>query len=210
MRQHLNLDWIDAILIALGFSLGIQLSLWIPSLYSFGSEISMAAVFMTPALRRAVFGAPNLSPPKKGAIWTFCSIFGLLMVFLSTPFLGLGAMAIHQSKESIPDFRSEVLEEESEWAERFQEIDSFLNSVVVPAGTPQEEIDRLTAENKAQREKEKNQKTEERILEKEKAFLSSKERRFQDGVQLSLWGLGICCLGSFLLRIRHPFERAQK
>ena len=81
--------------------------------------------------------------------------------------------------------------------------------MVVPAGTPQEEIDRLTAEKKAQQEKEKKQRIEGSITKREKDFLYRKEERFQEGVQMFLWGLGVCLLGSFLLRLRYPFDRSR-
>ena len=183
MNKHLQMDWIDGILIALGFSVGIELGYLFPPLLSIASEISLVAAFGAPTLRRAVFGAPTPGTPKEGPIWRLCSIFGLLIIFLSVPFFWIGSIAIQQSKEPMPDFRSEVLQEEAEWSARFQEVDSMLNAVVVPAGTSQEEIDRLTAEKKAQQEKEKIQKREGTISGREKEFVQRKEERFQEGLQ---------------------------
>lgn len=208
MKEHLQMDWIDGILIALGFFVGIQLAYLLPNLSEFASEISFGTIFLAPALRRLIFGPPVLGVPKEGALWQFCSVLGLFTVFLSVPVLGMGTMAIQQSKESTPDFRSEVLKEQAELDERLREVDSFLNAVVVPAGTPQEEIDRLTAEKKKQREIEKRQKIEGEIQARESDFSQRKEERFQEGVQVFLWGLGVCFLGSLLIRLRYPFARS--
>ena len=209
MKQHLRLDWIDAILIALGFAVGIEFAILFPNLMVFGSEISIAGVFLVPMLRRAIWGPPKVGEPKEGAIWKFLSMLGLLTVFFSIPVFGSGIVAIQQSKEPMPDFRSEVQEEESEWAKRFQDLDSFLNGVVVPAGTPQEEIDRLTAEKKAQQEKERKLVIEGRIQKREQDFLYQQEERLQEGINVFLWGLGICIIGAILLRLRYPLHTVQ-
>lgn len=209
MKQHLQMDWIDAIFIALGFAIGIFLGTYFPDLSEISSELTVVAVFLAPTLRRAILGPPKLSTPKEGALWKFCSMLGLIAVFFSIPFFWVGALAMQQSKEPMPDFRAEVLKEEAEMDKKFTNIDSFLDSVVVPAGTPQEEIDRLTKENKEKRLAEKLQKREGTIKQREKDFVFEKEVRFQDGVRSILWGLGGCLFGAFLLRIRYPFSKEE-
>ena len=119
----------------------------------------------------------------------------------------MGTFAVQQSTEQMPDFRTEVLNEEAEIDEKLKDIDAFLDAVVVPVGTPQEEIDRLTEEKKALRRKEKIQKREETIKKREHDFVYEKEERFQEGVQFILWGLFLCLFGALLLRLRHPFSK---
>lgn len=207
MKQHLQMDWIDAIFIASGFAIGIVLGTIFPSFSEIAAEISVVCVFLAPSLRRAIFGPPKIANPKEGAIWKFCSAFGLLSVFFSIPFFWMGSIAIQQSKEPMPDFRAEVLKEEAEMDEKFKDVDAFLDAVVVPAGTPQEEIDRLTEEKKEARRQEKIQKREGDIKKRETDFVYEKEERFQDGVQSIFWGLGVCLFGAILLRIRYPFSK---
>lgn len=105
----------------------------------------------------------------------------------------------------MPDFRSEVMKQEAELNEQLKDINAMLDSVVVSADTPQEEVDRLIAEKKSQREKEEKEKREKRIQERTESFIKSKKERFDEGISALYWGLGICLFGSLVLRLRYPF-----
>lgn len=207
MNNSLQMDWIDGIAMALGFLLGTGIGFIVPELMEFASNISVIAMLGAPVLRRQLIGPPDLGIPKEGVIWGLCSVFGLFVVFFSMVFFWLAGVAFSDMREPMPDFRSEVLKEEAEWNERYQKLDALADAVVVPKGTPQEEIDRLMSEKKAQREKERATKVEGRIASREKEFVQGQDERFQDGIQFCLWGLGICLLGSLLLRLRYPFGK---
>ena len=85
----------------------------------------------------------------------------------------------------------------------------MLNSVVVPADTPQEEIDRLQEEKNQKAEEESKQKVENRIKQLQDEYRRDKDDRFQEGLTAAKWGLLVCILGSLLLRLRYPFGKEE-
>jgi hypothetical protein len=204
MNRLLQMDWIDGVLIAVFFSAGIVIDSLFPFLESIGGQLSVSGVFLAPVFRRLIFGAPNLPMPKEGVVWRFISILGLLTIFFSMGFFLLSAIAIQQSKEPMPDFRTEVEEREAELQSNLKEINAMLNAVVVPSGTPQEEIDRLQAEKKEENEREQKINIEKSIQNLETEDIQKKKDRYEEGINVLTWGVLVCFLGSFLLRIRYP------
>ena len=207
MNNSLQMDWIDGIAMALGFLFGTGIGFIVPELMEFASNISVITMLGAPVLRRKLIGPPDLGIPKEGVIWRLCSVLGLFIVFFSMVFFWLAGFAFSDMREPMPDFRSEVLKEEAEWNERYHELDALTDAVFVPKGTPQEEIDRLMSEKKAKREKERAANVEGRIANREKEFSQWQDERFQGGIQFFLLGIGICLLGSLLLRLRYPFGK---
>ena len=65
MKQHLQMDWIDAIFIVSGFSLGLVFVTFFPNSPEISSQISIAGVFLGPPLRRAIFGPPKNCAAEK-------------------------------------------------------------------------------------------------------------------------------------------------
>ena len=83
MSSYLQMDWLDGILIAATFGLGIVLSSSFPESNLMGSDISVVGILAAPALRRVVLGPPSLSEPKTGVFWGLVSVLGLLLLFFS-------------------------------------------------------------------------------------------------------------------------------
>ena len=209
MSGYLQMDWLDGILIAATFCLGIILASSFPESNLMGSNISVMGVLAAPVLRRVVLGAPNLPEPRAGVFWGLVSITGLLLLFFSVGVFFMASIAIQQSSEPMPDFRAEVESRQAEYSESTREIDAFLNAVVVPAGTPQEEIDRLTEEKKKEREAEKKASVDNRVQELETEFVQRKKERFEEGVYVLMIGFLVSLLGSACLWLRYPSQKEE-
>ena len=151
MDNNLQMDWIDGVLIAASFGLYILLDIQFSFPQELGRYAGTSSIFWGPAIRRIVFGPPNLPEPKNGAIWRLSSIFGLLTVFFSMGMFFLSGVAIQQSKDPMPNFRSEVEQRHAELQVELRSINSMIDAVVVPVGTPDEEIQRLQEEKKKER-----------------------------------------------------------
>lgn len=92
-------DWIDLILFAFGFVTTIGLAIAVREVgVSVGSgAIGTSALglsFAPIAIRRAIFGAPMLPPPKTGALWSACSIVSGVSVLLGVGILALSVIPV--------------------------------------------------------------------------------------------------------------------
>ena len=206
MNENLQMDWIDGLLVSFAFGCTIGISILFPTFGGWIQEYSLIFVFALPVFRRIFYGYPNLPPPKESAVAKLISILGLFILFFSLPLFYITSLAIQDSIEPMPEFRSEVEEYETELDARLADVDSFLNAVVVPVGTPQEVIDRLTAEKVKEKQREKS---ESEIQKKTLQFKEDQEERFQDGMKFLMWGIGFSILGSLCLRYRYPFVKDQ-
>ena len=200
------MDWLDAVLISITFSLTIVLSSFVPSLTTWAPNLAVIGVIAAPTLRRTFFGAPSLPEPKSGVLWRFISIIGLFTIFVSVAIFYGGAGAIVQSQEPIPDFQTEVEKEFAEIDEHLKEANAFLDGVVVKKGTPQEEIDKMIAEKKEQRKQEQNEKMMREIEHRMSEFQKDKKRRRTEGFNALGLGFVVCLLGGGLLRLRYPWN----
>ena len=204
MDNNLQMDWIDGVLIAASFGFYILLDIQFSFPQELGRYAGTSSIFWGPAIRRIVFGPPNLPEPKIGAIWRLFSVFGLLTIFLSMAMFALSGLAIQQSKEPMPDFRQKVEQRHAELQSDLSSINAMIDAVVVPANTPKEEIQRLEAERKKERERKEKLEVEQRIQSLEREYREDKEERYQEGIDLMKWSAMVCFIGSFLLRIRYP------
>ena len=116
----------------------------------------------------------------------------------------LSGLAIQQSKEPMPNFRQKVEQRHAELQSDLSSINAMIDAVVVPADTPKEEIQRLEAERKKERERKEKLEVEQRIQSLEREYREDKEERYQEGIDLMKWSAMVCFIGSFLLRIRYP------
>jgi hypothetical protein len=206
MPQNFQYDWLDGIFVSVFFGLGIVLYEFMPG-WSLGMEhLSVLGLFGGPVIRRALFGAPQLPPAKEGAGWRLISILGLLIIFFSMAMFWMSAIAFEQSNETMPMYRAEVEQREKELQEMLGDISP---SVVVPAGTPQEEIDRLIQLEVDREAKESKQRVESRIKELEDDFIMGRKERFQDGLDMAKWALLMCLFGSGCLRLRYPLRSSE-
>ena len=73
----------------------------------------------------------------------------------------------------------------------------MIDAVVVPADTPKEEIQRLEAERKKERERKEKLEVEQRIQSLESEYREDKEERYQEGIDLMKWSAMVCFIGSF-------------
>ena len=204
MDNNLQMDWIDGVLIAASFGLYILLDIQFSIPQELGKYAGTSSIFWGPAIRRIIFGPPNLPEPKIGAIWRLASVFGLLTIFFSIGMFALSGLAIQQSKEPMPDFRQEVEQRHAELQSDLSSINAMIDAVVVPVGTPKEEIQRLEAKRKKERERKEKLEVEQRIQKLEREYKEDKEERYQEGIDLMKWSAMVCFIGSFLLRIRYP------
>lgn len=85
----MQVDWLDALLFALGFVLALVAVIALQSLGVAVNDDSEEEVLATGAialslgpilLRRKLFGAPNLPEPRQGPLWSLLSITGILMI----------------------------------------------------------------------------------------------------------------------------------
>lgn len=74
--RSLSYDHIDAVLFALGFVGGTAAS----TVFDLPAKLGLVAAFAPSAIRRAIFGAPSLPPPRTGALWSLASIVGLFAI----------------------------------------------------------------------------------------------------------------------------------
>ena len=206
MNNNLQMDWIDGVLIAVSFGIYIVLDVQLSFSQELSSYGSISSIFVGPVVRRIILGSPNLPEPKNGAIWRLSSIFGLLTVFFSMGMFFLSGVAIQQSKDPMPNFRSEVEQRHAELQVELRSVNSMIDAVVVPVGTPDEEIQRLQEEKKKEREQKEKLELEQRIQRLEREYVESRENRYQEGINLMKWSTMVCFIGSFLLRIRYPFS----
>ena len=206
MNNNLQMDWIDGVLIAASFCLYITLDIQFSFSHEVGRYAGTSSIFLGPAIRRIIFGPPNIPEPKKGAFWGLISIFGLFTIFLSMGMFALSGLAIQQSKEPMPNFRHQVEQRHAELQSDLSSINAMLDAVVVPVDTPQEEIQRLQAEKKIEREQKEKLEVEQRIQGLEREYREDKKNRYQEGINLIKWSAMVCFIGSFLLRIRYPFS----
>ena len=207
MNNYLQMDWLDGLLIALFFGGGIALSSFFPNWSALAIDISTGGVFFAPVLRRFVLGPPQLPPPREGVLWRIISILGLLMIFFSLPVFIASGMRFKESLEPMPDVRIEIQTRNAQLNSDLKDINSLLDAVVVPVGTPQEEIDRLQAEKKAAREQQERERVEEEVARAQTEFIRRQKESYNTGLETLLVGLLICGFGSLLLRIRYPFKR---
>ena len=206
MNNNLQMDWIDGVLVAASFGIYIGLDMQFSFSHEVGRYAGTSSIFLGPAIRRLLFGAPNLPEPKTGAIWRLASIFGLLTIFFSMGMFALSGLAIQQSKEPMPDFRQDVEQRHAELQSDLTSINAMLDAVAVPVDTPKEEIQRLQEEKKKEREQKEKLEVEQRIQRLEREYRESKENRYLEGINLIKWSTMVCFIGSFLLRIRYPFS----
>ncbi|MFK8004160.1 MAG: hypothetical protein AB8H86_31635 [Polyangiales bacterium] len=92
-------DHIDAILFALGFVAGIALG----SAFDLSPEVGAALALVPSTVRRKVFGAPRLPPPRSGALWSLASIFGLFSVIAGVGLFWASSVALSRMLESTTD-----------------------------------------------------------------------------------------------------------
>ena len=209
MATHLQMDWLDGLLISVFFGGGIALTIFFPSFAFIGTELSIGSVALAPILRRILIGPPDLPPPKQGAGWRLISILGLFVMFASFITLLGAATAIKDSTEPMPDFRQDILQQDAELKEQLKDLDALLDAVVIPAGASEEEIERLEAEHKEKRAKEKQAeqaKTQKRIEKKERDFIQNQQERLEEGIWALATGFAMCLFASVLIRLRYPFK----
>ncbi len=197
------MDWLDGIFIAGVFGLGIVTATIHPNLSGIGINLSIVGIFIAPVIRRATIGPPKYPDPKQGILYSMSSLLGLLLVFFSMALFWLASAGFKYSYESMPDFRSEAVQEEQKIANLFSDVDI---GVVVPIGTDPEKIKLLEIELKEQELAESNARIEESIERSTKRFEENKREQLNSGINLTKNALFVCFLGSILLRIRYPWR----
>ncbi len=204
MKENLGMDWVDGVLISGMFGLGIGISSFISGLESLSSTIAIGGVFLAPAVRRYVLGPPKYGTPKEGLLYSLSSLFGLLLMFFSMAMFWLASIAFQHSFEPRPNFRLEAQQAEIEMREKYGDLDINIG-VLVPAGTSPEEIEALEKAEAEKEEQRRKAELEANIKEREARYIEHIKGRRQDGVNMSMYALLVCALGSLLLRIRYPW-----
>ena len=76
-------DHIDALLFAAGFVASIVVC----ATFDLPSEFAAGSALLPSAIRRRIFGAPKLPPPRTGAFWSLASILGLFAILIGVALL---------------------------------------------------------------------------------------------------------------------------
>ena len=206
MKENLGMDWIDGVLISGMFGFGIGISTFIPGLENMSSTIAICGVFFAPAIRRYFLGPPKYGIPKEGFLYSLSSLLGLLLMFFSMAMFWLASIALEQSFEPRPNFRLEAEQAKKEMIERYGDLDIDVG-ILVPAGTSDEEIEALQKAEEAKKEQERKAELEADIKDREARFTEHINSRRKDGLNMSMYALLICALGSLLLRMRYPWRQ---
>ena len=207
MNENLGMDWVDGVLISGMFGLGIGISSFIPGLESMSSAIAIGGVFLAPAVRRYFLGPPKYKNPKEGLLYSLSSLFGLLLMFFSMAMFWLASIAFEHSFEPRPNFRFEAEQAEREMREKYGDLDINIG-VLVPAGTSAEEIEALEKAEAEKEEQKRKADLEADIKDREARYIENIKGRRQDGLNMSMYALLICAMGSLLLRIRYPWGQS--
>ena len=206
MEKDVGMDWVDGVFITAMFGFGIGIPTFIPGLESMSSSIAIGGVLLAPAVRRYLFGAPKYKYPKEGAFYSLASLLGLLLMFFSMGMFWLAGIAIQHSLEPKPNFRQEAIQAEKEMREKYGELDINIG-VLVPAGTSLKEIEALEKAEAAKEEQKRKAELEADIKEREARFTENIKGRRQDGLNMSMYALLLCALGSLLIRMRYPWRQ---
>lgn len=108
----LHLDWLDAILVSLGFVLWITIGFFLSKAFGVSPEALsplhgfgiLIFVVLPPVGRRLIWGAPNLPEPKDGLFWSLLSMFGLLLSIAGMACFVFSVRWFVESFQSAPDF----------------------------------------------------------------------------------------------------------
>ena len=200
------MDWVDGVFISAMFGFGIGIPTFIPILESVSSSIAIGGVLLAPMARRYLIGPPKYKYPKEGAFYSFASLFGLLLMFLSMGMFWLAGIAFQHSFEPKPNFRLEAIQAEKEMREKYGDLDIDVG-ILVPAGTSQKEIEALEKAEQEKEEQRRKAELESDIKEREARFKENITARRQDGLNMSKYALLLCTLGSLLIRIRYPWRQ---
>lgn len=108
--MNAKFDWKDGLLISGGFVAFVGAAVVMKE--AFDLELgrnafrgaAVAALFGPVAVRRAVFGAPVLPPPRQGVMSSITSMVGLLATLLGTGLLGIAGVGLSHALEGPPDF----------------------------------------------------------------------------------------------------------
>ena len=207
MNHNLGMDWIDGVLISGMFGLGIGISGFIPGLESMASTIAIIGVFLAPAVRRFIIGPSKYQHPKEGILYSISSLLGLLLMFFSMAMFWLASVAFQHSFEPRPNFRAEAEQIQKELREEYPGLYDDIG-VLVPAGTPVEEIEALEKAEAEKTEQRRKSELEADIKEREASYIENIKGRRQDGLNMSMYALLVCAMGSLLLRIRYPWRQS--
>ena len=204
MNQNLGMDWIDGVLISGMFVLGIGISSFVPGLEELSSAIAMGGIVFAPAMRRYLFGPPKYEHPKEGILYSISSLLGLLLMFFSMAMFWLASIAFEHSFEPRPNFRFEAKQFQKELREEYPGLDIDIG-VLVPVGTSAEEIEALQKAEAEEDERKRKAELEADIKDRERRYKENIKGRRKDGLNMSMYALLVCAMGSLLLRIRYPW-----
>lgn len=109
-RPEVIMNWIDGLSGAGEFLIGVAAvvagrSAGLPLEGKLGGWLATVFAIAPIALRRAVFGAPRVSPPREGAWWSLVSIASLLATLFGLPMILVGGLML---KGTFHHFRSHV------------------------------------------------------------------------------------------------------
>ena len=206
MEKDVGMDWVDGVCISAMFGFGIGIPTFVPGLESMSSSIAIGGVLLAPAVRRYLFGPPKYKYPKEGAIYSLTSLLGLLLMFFSMGMFWLAGIAFQHSFEPKPNFRFEAIQAQKEVREKYGDLDIDIG-VLVPAGTSPEEVEALEKAEAEKEDQRRRAELEADIKERETRFKENITSRRQDGLNMSMYALLLCAMGSLLMRIRYPWKQ---
>lgn len=189
-------DWKDSLLFGFGFVTAIGLLFGV-SLYldvEIGRALTKAAVvglgFGPLALRRAIFGAPELPEPRPGALASLMSMIGLFATLLGTACAVTGGVSFAATLRAAPDFEAEVRKAEAS-APRI-EITVHGEDPAVSA-----ERDRKRVEDDAAFRREQ-------VADERRRWEETRAAGRERDLQLFAFGLGLIAVGTFAAWARYP------
>lgn len=121
------MDWLDALLPALGFVLALVAviardSLGVAVNDDFLEELlalgAIALALGPVLLRRKLFGAPKLPEPRQGPLWSLLSILGILTVMAGVGCMLMSPAFLSTALQARPDFAQQVRSERSAYDPR--------------------------------------------------------------------------------------------
>ena len=128
-------------------------------------------------------------------------------MFFSMAMFWLASVAFQHSFEPRPNFRAEAEQIQKELREEYPGLYDDIG-VLVPAGTPAEEIEALEKAEAEKTEQRRKLELEADIKEREARYIENIKGRRQDGLNMSMYALLVCAMGSLLLRIRYPWGQS--
>lgn len=110
----MRFDWKDGLLVCGGFLLGIAVLALLKGTFGLHADdgvvelVGLLSIGGPLAARRAIFGAPDLPEPRRGALASLMSIVGLLATLFGLLGLVAGARNLSAGFEQAPDFERDA------------------------------------------------------------------------------------------------------